>query len=406
LTVPLSIWYNLTIITGADYYTLNKCIIDISFLFHVSGTFLIGRRESMEKFSIGLGFTSTCNMNCPFCYSKNKRSSNDDCGLDSWVKFIDANYLCIKDINYGTSENATSSNWYNFIVRIRDSYSHIRQAVTTNGSLGFVASESIEKKKIITRCVDEVDVSIDFGDANMHNKYRGNPNAFEWALKTLDFCNETGKAATIVMLGIDETINESNLNMIFALAKKYNAVVRMNLYRPVESTSKIKPVSLAKIDWLFMWIEKNHRFLSVSDSLFSCLYFNGYQRNDPSGVSSLRIIPNGDIFPSTYLLSEELKMGNISNFLLDQITENPVYKRIRQLNIPEDCVGCSYSAMCRGGVLDRRYLWYGSFAMRDPYCPYRDENSAIVNNFGKCHISNSDFCSVHDGYLPTLFFGV
>lgn len=42
----------------------------------------------MKKlYSVGLGFSSNCNMNCPFCYSRAKRNEGRDLSLDVWYDF-------------------------------------------------------------------------------------------------------------------------------------------------------------------------------------------------------------------------------------------------------------------------------------------------------------------------------
>lgn len=359
------------------------------------------------QFSIGLGFTSNCNMNCPFCYSKKRRSIIDEIPFDRWIEFIDRNSQFIKDINYGTGENTTSNTWYQFINYVRRKYPSIRQALTTNGALSYVVKRDEIKKSIIIECIDEIDVSLDFGCPERHNYYRGNNEAYDWAIDTLSFCNIYKKDATIVLLGIDETLTSENLHAIFNIAKEYHAKVRINLYRPVDKDSGITPINLDKVDWLFHWINSNQEFLSISDPLFSSLYFSNYVKADPSGISSIRIIHNGDIYPSTYLLMDELRMGNITSFDLGNIENNLIYNRIQNITLPKECQECKLSTSCQGGVLDRRYLWYQSFEERDPYCPTR-----YVNNFDdyivkrrKFSILNSEFSSVHDGYLPTLFFG-
>jgi sulfatase maturation enzyme AslB (radical SAM superfamily) len=68
--------------------------------------------------------------------------------------------------------------------------------------------------------------------------------------------------------------------------------------------------------------------------------------------------------------------------------------------IPNECKECVYCNSCEGGVYDRRYLWYGTLEHKDPYCPgaYKKVNDDILR------ISKQNFTSVHDGYLPTMFF--
>lgn len=88
-----------------------------------------------QKYALGLGFSSECNMNCPFCYSKEKRNYGYDIDIDIWYKFFEKNNKYIESINYGTGENTTSENWYKFINFIRTNFPNIRQALTTNGYL-------------------------------------------------------------------------------------------------------------------------------------------------------------------------------------------------------------------------------------------------------------------------------
>ena len=358
----------------------------------------------MEGFSVGLGFTANCNMNCPFCYSKEKRYEARECDLEDWYQFFDKNHSLIEAVNYGTSENSTCEDWYALISYINNKYSKITQAVTTNGYLGYVAFSDDGKSNIIHKCIEEIDVSLDYASPQRHNYFRGNPKAYEWVMSTLRFCNERNIRSTIVMLGIEDTLNEKNVESIFEIAERFHSIIRVNLYRPVSQKAMFTPPSLEKICWLFDWVEKNHIILSVSDPLFSSIFFEKYMRLDPSGISSIRILQNGDIFPSTYLLSENLKMGNIREFSLDRIDTNAIYKMVKNLTIPNDCVDCDYKKSCRGGALDRRYLWYKSFAERDPYCLFRAENIDLISRLPKCHISEKGFHSVHDSYLPTLFF--
>lgn len=112
--------------------------------------------------------------------------------------------------------------------------------------------------------------------------------------------------------------------------------------------------------------------------------------------ASVRILHTGDITPSTYLISDEFRMTKIENCDLNSVQlEN---------ELPSDCLECSLKNRCKGGVLDRRYLWYKDIKQRDPYCPFRKEN--YVPDFSVSIENDGSFSSVHDGYLPTLFFDV
>ena len=69
--------------------------------------------------------------------------------------------------------------------------------------------------------------------------------------------------------------------------------------------------------------------------------------------------------------------------------------------IPKACEGCKYAKSCKGGVFDRRILWYGTFEERDPYCPLRHNEQFPEEKFA---VTKTGRISVHDDYLPTLFF--
>lgn len=353
------------------------------------------------KYSIGIGFSSNCNMNCPFCYSKKKRKDKSDITLNDWYHFFDINAEYIKDVNYGTGENTTSSEWYELIKYIRENYPHIKQALTTNGSLYKYAMKSEIKKDIILKCINEVDVSLDYGDETKHNESRGNSNAYKWATGTLKFCQENNIPATIVTLGIDKTLEIDNLKEIFEIANTYNAKIRVNLYRPVVESEYFKPANFYNIIKALDWINAEHKITCLSDPLFSSIMSNSYKRNDPSGISSIRITQDGNIYPSTYLLFNNFVMGNIRDYKLSDKVENLDTNNFTIDNIPDICKKCENVERCKGGTMDRRYLWYKNFKEQDPYCPKRYGKPTRLRNY---KINDDGFESIHDGYLPTMFF--
>ena len=354
---------------------------------------------SSKKWNVGWGVTSACNMACEFCYSKVVRQSENDRDLKKCIDFIDDNHQRINSINYGTGENSLSANWFLLIEHIRNKYPEITQAVTTNGYLGHQMLTNRQYFDIATRSIDEVDVSLDFCVPEKHNRFRGNANAFSWAIETLKLCKEYGMKPTIVFIGTNATLDKDNLEGLFMIAKEYGAKLRMNIFRPtrgIDEKSEVFIASYHKIIESLRWINENHKILALSDPLFCSVLTADAVSMDPSGNASVRILHTGDVTPSTYLISDEFKMTKIEDCDLDLVhIEN---------KLPPKCTECKYKNRCGGGVLDRRYLWYKDLNERDPYCPFREENyipDFVVNISG-----DENFSSVHDGYLPTLFFDV
>jgi radical SAM protein with 4Fe4S-binding SPASM domain len=355
-----------------------------------------------SKWNVGWGTVSQCNMNCAFCYSRIRRNKESDLVLNDWIHFVDNNHDRINTINYGTGENTLDDSWFKLIVHIRSNYPEIRQSLTTNGYLS-VMTEHPENKEAFVKSIDEVDVSLDFCNKNKHNSFRGQNGAYDWALKTLDLCNEYNKQATIVFLGCKQTLDQDNIDGLFNIAKTHRAILRMNLYRPtigINDLSKQFIVDFKTVFETIGYISAKYHVVSIGDALFSPL-LTGEQRIDPSGSNSIRILPDGSITPSTYLITKNYTIGNINTYHVLETLENAIV--LNHLNndvIPDECKKCAYASICKGGVYDRRYLWYGTLKKKDPYCPRVFEKK--LNPTIK--IERDGFVSVHDGYLPTIFF--
>lgn len=354
-----------------------------------------------QKWNIGWGTVSLCNMKCKFCYSRSKRDEKQDLIYDDWIKFIDENHDLINSINYGTGENSISNEWFMLIDYVRTNYSTIRQAVTTNGYISKAMKDNPWKMEVVNRAIDEFDISLDYANLEKHSEFRGQRDAGVWAIDTLDYCQKQNKEATIVCLGSKCNMFMENVEGIFDIAAQYKTKVRINIYRPTEGVNEFskqfiwEPKEL--VDILYRISEK-YSVLAISDALFSNILTNKSEE-DPSGIDSIRILPDGSITPSTYLISENFVIGNIrKKNVLSNLAESKVLAETVQEVIPEECKNCMYKGKCKGGVLDRRYLWYGNLYNKDPYCIFD------VESMKKIHVSNEHFVSVHYGYLPTMFF--
>lgn len=127
-------------------------------------------------------------------------------------------------------------------------------------------------------------------------------------MQMLKVCKEENIQATIVCLGSAQNMYTDNLEGIFRIAKEYNALVRINLYRPTEGINEFTKqfiLSPEKLLDVLYWIDRNHQVLSISDALLSNLVTNSFEE-DPSGIDSIRILPDGSITPSTYLIEKFL----------------------------------------------------------------------------------------------------
>lgn len=351
--------------------------------------------------TVGIGFTSLCNMKCPFCYSQDQRAAQD-LPLDVWLSFIRRSASSIRAINYGTGENTLSKDWYPFIEFVRARYPEIKQALTTNGYLAR-AIEDAGRRAAIDDGIDEIDVSLDFASPQAHDKRRGLSGAFDMAVDTLYYCRAHGKRATIVVLGEAETLDLANLAQLFELARRHGAFVRINLYRHVSPRSPFRPPSPDRVIEALDWIVARHAVVSISEPVFRSLYCLPTARRGDA-LSSMRILPSGNITPSTYLITDEWVAGNIQNdVVLDDVYRTTPFQRFLQDTIPQQCADCLYLDTCRGGTRDRRFLTWGSLERPDIYCPHAITSLAEAEGRPTARLlRNSE--TVHSDYLPTMIF--
>ncbi|MGL4402805.1 MAG: radical SAM/SPASM domain-containing protein [Fusobacteriaceae bacterium] len=358
-----------------------------------------------KKWKIGWGCVSKCNMKCAFCYSAKVRSEVEDLEFKDWKKFIDENHQSIDSLNYGTGENSLDHDWFILVDYIRKNYPSITQALTTNGYISYQMNKNEEYERIVKESIDEIDVSLDFYQSELHNEFRGQEKAFDWVLETLRLCQKHDISSTIVFIGINLTLEKENIKGLFEIAKKYGAKLRMNLYRPTNGIieNNIFIPDYKKIIDILYFIDENYKILAICDPLFSSILTENSFKKDPSGSESLRVLSDGSITPSTYLISEEFRLNTIKEKdILEKIETNEYINFLSNLKTPVSCDSCKFIKSCNGGVIDRRYLWFKNFSEKDPYCPFRDENFIPEK---KIKITDeSDFSSVHDGYLPTMFF--
>jgi radical SAM protein with 4Fe4S-binding SPASM domain len=250
--------------------------------------------------------------------------------------------------------------------------------------------------------LSEVDVSLDFADSDQHCRFRGNDKAHDWALETIAMCTQQGLPTTIVIMGIDSTMHPDNLSGIFDLATRHGCFVRLNIFRP-NASQGLPPLSYNSLRTGLDYVVRNHSVVSIADPLFSALIVRK-KAVDASGATSLRILPDGSITPSTYLISPEWRLAHASNADLGTDTFSRLLMERMQNTVPNECESCSLVPLCSGGAKDRRIIWYGSLAERDPYCPRRHEGVSSFLREDINIVQRNGGPGIHDGYLPTMIF--
>ena len=150
---------------------------------------------------------------------------------------------------------------------------------------------------------------------------------------------------------------------------------------------------------MLKYIGNNYEIVGLSDILLGNLLTNEKNIVENTGVDSIRILPDGSICPSTYLIDEKYK--NKYNIKQESVLKHINFEQFQSVQIPEECIDCTIREKCRGGVYDRRVLWNDTLEKRDPYCPFENGDTLPTEKY---KVIKKERISVHDGYLPTMFF--
>lgn len=357
-----------------------------------------------RKWHVGWGYTARCNMACSFCYSKSARSASKepDSSSEQAMQFLSRNAQSIDSINWGTGENPLCDAWWELVHEIHETYPGIRQSLTTNGSLVLHRGHERNGAARLMGCLNDLDVSIDFADPVRHNALRGHEHAFQMAVECLAFAAAHDVPRSIVMLGIEETLQPRALDALFALAAAHGANVRINIYRPVPGLS-LTPPSYETVRDALVHIISHYRVVALSDPLFGALFDRSAP--DPSGVSSCRILPDGGVTPSTYLVTAKWIAAHLSDIAeMDRLSTTAPFRALQNGSLPGRCCSCPLASSCGGGAKDRRILQGGSLASPDPYCPFENGDDGFARRTNPPTYSDPGVSLVHVGYLPTLVF--
>lgn len=360
---------------------------------------------SALKWKIGWGLSNRCNMACKFCYSRKVRreQKNFDNIIQTGVRFVERNKDRIDSINFGTGEPTVEPAFFRFCDQLNKVAPGVTLGVTTNGNLSKAVRDPYNLDVFI-RCIEDVDVSLDYGNAAQQDDSRNYEGAFQGVIETLKLCQKYGKNATVVSVMHKYNCSYANFSSMIRIARLYNASFRINILRPTVDFDFALPYESLKDN--FIKLISEYEVESIADPLLAALVGADCPNGDPTAESSFRILPNGYVTPSTYLLDSNWQAKRLDEIEdIDSMHNLDSFRTIKSVEIPLSCEKCEMREKCKGGVFDRRWLWYHDFKENDPYCPLRfDDTLDWKKKSGDAIYSKQRKSFVHDGYLPTLIF--
>jgi MoaA/NifB/PqqE/SkfB family radical SAM enzyme len=298
-------------------------------------------------YSLGIGLTNDCNLNCAHCY-RDTTTINNICLAQ--VKEI-CSQIPVDSLGMGTGENALNPE-FNTIV----SFLHeqgIRINIASNGYSLTVIPESILKM------FSDVEVSIDYPTKAGQDAQRGAGN---WALvhEAIERCHRLGVEVSI--LSTLMCTNFDKMDQLVGLARADGCNLRVNAYQAVKTET-------FRLSYTQFW--EGYRQLFSAGLVVACsepvvrAVMGLPDVQSPCGRRSIRINPRGQIIPCVYWPVAPLDGPTIADLssLKEHILDLDSFRlaRFEPVSISE----CA----CRGGCASRRSLNHNLDA-HDEFCPW------------------------------------
>jgi len=353
--------------------------------------------------TVGWGFTTRCDLRCPFCYSSEVRHSLQLPELDitQAEQFLAKNGKSIHAINFGTGECLLSPT-FPLLLELCNKYApHAQVAVTTNGTFADLSSNVLSA---VTQYISECDVSLDFAQPDEHDRWRGKKGIWQRAMTAIELAIEFGLSTSIVMIGTAQTLKEENIQGLLKISEAYQVALRINLYMPTFGDYSFIP-SIESVFTTLSILKTWSSAVCSSDRLIGNIIGNHGSDLYTETKRSCRILPDGSISPSTYLIKAPwLIQSTLSNVVLTNILDTEPFIRYTSPPVPVDCEKCSMLPECKGGSIERRWLWAHSLERPDPLCPklyHAKHNIVPLLPKGKV-LEKWPGPTIHLDYLPTI----
>jgi MoaA/NifB/PqqE/SkfB family radical SAM enzyme len=295
-------------------------------------------------FSVGIGLTNDCNLNCAHCYRPTDRVYHLSLAQ---VRTI-CRHLPVSAMGMGTGENSLHPQFIEIVGYLRDQ--GITLTMASNGySLNTLPDETL-------RAFHDVEVSIDYATEQQQDHFRG-PGNWRDVHTAIDRCRKLGIEVTI--LATLMSTNYEQMDRLAELARSVGTNLRVNVYQSVQTDR-------FQLRYEQFW--EGYRRLFAAAQLVSCsepvvrAVLGQQPVASPCGRHSIRFTPQGHVIPCVYWPTRSLTIDDVPR-MGERILDTPEFQRARQ--VPPSAADCP----CQGGCASRRAL-SGQLDRHEPYCPW------------------------------------
>lgn len=323
------------------------------------------------SWSIGIGSTNKCNLNCPHCYSRERKDA--ELSYQQIKHILDS--LEVDSINFGTGENLLNKDFIKILDLIMER--GIKTSLTSNG----YTVKNLPKEYL--EFFNDIDISLEFPNKEKQSQFRGK-GSWDLAIGAIERCKKHDIETSIACCMMN--INVNDIPNFDKLISAYDINLRINTYKPVNTRKYC-------LTYEEFWkgienIFSRMKLIACSEPIVNAVLGIEHPRLECGcGRTSIRIKPNGAIMPCVYWNESDVNINN-----LDVLNESTFdYMHI----IPKECLDCEHVSICAGGCEGRRL--YNDLQKPDEYCPFLrgDKINISYELAGKKDL-------VHASYLCTI----
>ena len=298
-------------------------------------------------YSVGIGLTNDCNLNCAHCYR--------DTSSIHYLSLEQVREICaaipVEAMGMGTGENILNPEFVEIASFL--SGEGVRLSMASNGYSLTTAPEHVLKM------FSDVELSIDYPTESEQDGWRGAGN---WALvhSAIERCQNLGIEVSI--LATLMCTNFDKMDRMVELARADGCNLRVNVYQPVKTEA-------FRLSYEQFW--EGYRRMFSAGLVVACsepvvraaMGLSDVQ--SPCGRRSIRINPRGQIIPCVYWPvdgTDGLMIRDLARLKSQVLGEEAFLEARFDPPAASDCA-------CQGGCASRRALNQDLDA-HDEYCPW------------------------------------
>jgi len=257
---------------------------------------------------VDIVLTYACNLKCKHCnISGMLQSENNPLSLDEYREIEkECTRLGVVQYTFTGGEPLLAEN-FEEIVKIFKPYKRI-MLLQTNGALIKSYDDAIRLRKI---GINVVNVSMDSGIAEEHDRNRGLAGHWEQTQKCLSYGKKAGLKTMIGTVISHNNLHSIGIKKLISYAQKNNIILLLNLAAPTGKWFKNKDVILTKEDQEYIrnLVRQNPHVRLDMDSTIN-------QYGCPAFKEKLYITPYGDVTGCTFV---PVAFGNIRYMSIEEI---------------------------------------------------------------------------------------